>query len=298
MTVKSVNFASIDIGSNAVRFLLSYVIETEEGPFFRKGILLRVPVRLGEDAFLHKRILKSNRVALMEAMHSFKHLMNVKEIQGYKAFATSAMREASNGEELVNQIEKETGIHIQIISGDKEADVISGDNIPAYLAKRKKLLYMDVGGGSTEFTFYEKKSTERRSFNIGTLRLKNGLITPRQWEKLESWLEELGLKDSGVPIVGSGGNINKIFKLKRAKDRYYITSEDLFEFYEEANQLTETERITTYNVNPDRADVILPASRIFINVIKTTGTKKIFVPKTGLSDGIVRQLYTEYITEQ
>ena len=298
MTVKSINFASIDIGSNAVRFLLSYVIETEKGPFFRKGILLRVPIRLGEDAFLHKRILKPNRVALMEAMHSFKHLMNVKEIQGYKAFATSAMREASNGEELVKRIQEETGIRIEIISGDKEADVISGDNIPAYLAKRKKLLYMDVGGGSTEFTYYQKKKMVKRSFDIGTLRLKNGLITPRQWEKLKEWLCELGRENSGIPLVGSGGNINKIYKLKREKNRYYITSDDLFEFYEEAKQLTETERITTYNVNPDRADVILPASKIFINVIKTTGTKKIYIPKTGLSDGIVRQLYTEYIAEQ
>lgn len=288
-------FASIDIGSNAVRFLLSYVFETSDGPFFRKGILLRVPLRLGEDSFQFGRITEEKEEKLINTMLSFKHLMLTQEIISYKAFATSAMRDASNKDKIVKNIERTSGIKIDVISGEQEANVISGDEIPAYLKVRNKMLFVDVGGGSTELTYYSKNKIYRESFNIGTIRLMYDSVGRESWLRLKNWLFEIGTNNSGVPILGSGGNINKIYKIKRKRiTDFHIASTSLRDFYNEIKDLSFEQKIIQYQLNPDRSDVIVPACEIFLDIIDITGTKKIYVPKTGLSDGIVRTLYEQY----
>lgn len=288
-------FASIDIGSNAVRFLLSYVFETSDGPFFRKGILLRVPLRLGEDSFRFGRITEEKEEKLLHTMQSFKHLMLTQDIIAYKAFATSAMRDASNGMDIAAHIERECGIKIEVISGQEEANVISGEEIPGFLKVRNKMLFVDVGGGSTELTYYSKGHIIRESFNIGTIRLMYDSVAKENWRRMKNFLKEIGHRDSGIPILGSGGNINKIYKVKRKRiTDLHITSNVLHDFYHEIKDLSMEDRIIKYHLNPDRADVIIPACEIFLNIINITGTTKIYVPKTGLSDGIVRNLYEQY----
>jgi exopolyphosphatase/guanosine-5'-triphosphate,3'-diphosphate pyrophosphatase len=288
-------FASIDIGSNAVRFLLSYVFETSDGPFFRKGLLVRVPLRLGEDSFRFGRITKDKEEKLIHSMHAFKHLMLTQDIVGYKALATSAMRDASNNASIVNHIEQECGIVIEVISGEREANVISGEQIPSFIKSKSKMLFVDVGGGSTELAYHNKTKIVRESFNIGTIRSLYKEQTSEEHKAMEAWLKDVGLNDSGVQILGSGGNINKIYKIrrKRATD-LHISDQSLKDFYQEVKDLTNEERIIKYQLNPDRADVIVPACEIFLSIINQTKTKRIFVPKTGLSDGIVRNLYKEY----
>ncbi len=297
--MKPLKFASIDIGSNAIRFLLAYVFETEDGPFFRKGLLLRVPLRLGDDAFKLKRISIEKEKQMIETMHSFKHLMKAQDIISYKAFATSAMRDAINGPLIVDHIKKTTGIKINIISGEEEANVISGEEIPAFIKAKDKILFVDVGGGSTEITYHNKKKSVRESFNIGTIRYMMDEVSKDEWKRLKKWFAEHKLIDSSIPILGSGGNINKIYKQQRRRNTdMHITTAGLRQFYEQMKPLTYTERIIQYNLNPDRADVIIPACEIFLSIIEFTSTKKIYVPKIGLSDGIVRSLYQEYLKKK
>ena len=297
--MKPLKFASIDIGSNAIRFLLAYVFETEDGPFFRKGLLLRVPLRLGDDAFKLKRISIEKEKQMIETMHSFKHLMKAQDIISYKAFATSAMRDAINGPLIVDHIKKTTGIKINIISGEEEANVISGEEIPAFIKAKDKILFVDVGGGSTEITYHNKKKSVRESFNIGTIRYMMDEVSKDEWKRLKKWFAEHKLIDSSIPILGSGGNINKIYKQQRLRNTdMHITTAGLRQFYEQMKPLTYTERIIQYNLNPDRADVIIPACEIFLSIIEFTSTKKIYVPKIGLSDGIVRSLYQEYLKKK
>lgn len=297
--MKPLKFASIDIGSNAIRFLLAYVFETENGPFFRKGLLLRVPLRLGDDAFKLGRISIEKEKQMIETMHSFKHLMNAQDIISYKAFATSAMRDALNGPLIVDHIKKTTGIKIDIISGEQEANVISGEEIPAFIKAKDKILFVDVGGGSTEITYHNKKKSVRESFNIGTIRYMMDEVSQDEWKRLKKWLSEQKLIDSSIPILGSGGNINKIYKAQRRRNTdVHITTAGLRQFYEQMKPLSYTERIIQYNLNPDRADVIIPACEIFLSIIDFTSTKKIYVPKIGLSDGIVRSLYQDYLKKR
>lgn len=297
--MKPLKFASIDIGSNAIRFLLSYVFELETGPFFRKGILLRVPLRLGEDAFKLGRISIEKEKQMVETMLSFKHLMASQEIVSYKALATSAMRDAINGPLIVDHISKKCGINIEIISGDQEADVISGEKLPDFAKDLNRLLYVDVGGGSTEMTYHVGDEIHRESFNIGTIRYMIDQVEKSEWKRMKSWLKKHDLHKSQVLILGSGGNINKIFKMKRRRSSdMYISTKSLMEFYEETKPLSYTDKIVTYNLNPDRADVIIPAAEIFLHITDLTETKRIYVPKTGLSDGIVRSLYEEYLASK
>jgi exopolyphosphatase/guanosine-5'-triphosphate,3'-diphosphate pyrophosphatase len=294
--LKYLRFASIDIGSNAVRFLSSYVFETEAGPYFRKGMLVRVPIRLGEDSFRYSRISDDKCDKLLEAMRAFKHLMAAQDIHSYKAYATSAMRDAENGNELAKHIKKQCGIKIEIISGEEEANVISGTDLPVFLDLKDTALFMDVGGGSTEFTLLKKGKFVRESFNIGTIRALFHTVNSSEWKRLKKWFKENDLLESKIPILGSGGNINKIFKVKRSSiDVFHITTDDLKDFYNSIKTISYQERIITYSLNPDRADVIQPACEIFLRSIEMLGSEKIYVPKTGLSDGIVRNLYSEYL---
>ncbi|MCB9246231.1 MAG: exopolyphosphatase [Flavobacteriales bacterium] len=292
-------FASIDIGSNAIRLLSSYVFETEEGPYFRKGLLVRVPVRLGEDAFRYGKIMKDKEYKLTETMLSFKHLMLAMDVHSYKAYATSAMRDASNGREIVEHVEEVSGIRIEIISGEKEASVISGTSVPQFIEDiPERVLFMDVGGGSTEFTLIGDQEMVSESFNIGTIRSLFHSIHSTEWKRLKKWLKSIGLLDSKIPILGSGGNINKIYKIKRANPLdYFITTGSLEQFYKDIKDLSYQERIVKHQLNPDRADVIQPACEIFLKVIEHVGSERIYVPKTGLSDGIVRDLYEDYLQQ-
>jgi len=289
-------FASIDIGSNAIRLLINYVYETENGPIFHKASLTRVPVRLGEDAFLNGVISEEKARLMIHSMKSFFHLMKVYQVVGYRAYATSAMREALNADELIRRIYEESSIRVEVISGDREANLISSKFEPAFIPDQKHILFVDVGGGSTELTLLENQiKKERFSFNIGTLRELNGQVDESVWKALKKWLDEQGLLKTGIPILGSGGNINKILKMKRKRAQdVHINRKALLELHHEMEQLTADERMVRYRLNPDRADVILPAARIFLKITRYTRSDKIYVPKIGLSDGIVRSLYKEY----
>jgi exopolyphosphatase / guanosine-5'-triphosphate,3'-diphosphate pyrophosphatase len=294
--LKYLRFASIDIGSNAIRLLFSNVFETENGPVFRKASLIRVPLRLGADSFTHQIITPENTNRLIDTMLAFKHLMKVHDIINYKAYATSAMRDAMNAQEVVKKVLDQSGISIEIISGEKEAEEIASKFLWHELVPDDRILYIDVGGGSAELTYFNgEEKVDQHSFNIGTIRMLHNTVTPNEWIELNDWLIKNELHHSKINIIGSGGNINKIFKMKRRKiNDLHLTSRGLKEAYDEIVQLSYEDRIVKYFLNPDRADVILPASQIFLSIIKITGSKKIYVPKVGLSDGIVRSLYTDY----
>jgi exopolyphosphatase/guanosine-5'-triphosphate,3'-diphosphate pyrophosphatase len=294
--LKFLKFASIDVGSNAVRLLFTNVFETPSGPVFRKLSLVRVPIRLGEDAFVKKRITVTKANQLIETMRSFKHLMNVHDIIGYKAFATSAMREAENGEELVNEIRKYTDINLEIVSGDKEAETISTKHLPDYIPDFEKAVFIDVGGGSTEMTYLKNhEKFDSVSFKIGTIRLLHDTVSKELWQQFDDWFKENNLNKKEIPIIGTGGNINKLLKvLRKNQEDYFILTKDLKEFRKELNSVAYEERMVKFILNPDRADVIIPATDIFMRAAKNLKTKKIYIPKVGLSDGITRQLYKQY----
>lgn len=255
-----------------------------------------MPVRLGEDSFQHQAITADKMEKLALSMRAFNDLMNAQEIISFKAYATSAMRDAVNREEVVDYVEKFAGIKIEIISGEQEANVISSKFIPEFVKEKSRILYVDVGGGSTELTYVTKKEkVYQRSFNIGTIRYLYDQVTLEEWKNLRDWITEKGLDKSKVTLIGSGGNINKIYKIKRQlPDDLHITDDNLRDFYKEAKSLTYHERMIKYQMNPDRADVIVPACDIFLHIIDQTNTRKIYVPKSGLSDGIIRNLYKEY----
>jgi len=286
-------YAAIDIGSNAIRLLISNVIFKEKSlTHYRKSSLVRVPIRLGADSFTTGIISKKNIKRMVDAMQAFKLLMNVHGIEKYKACATSAMREAENGKEVVETVLKKTGIKIDIINGKTEAAIISSTDLNDLILDEKSYLYVDVGGGSTEFTFYSNgEITASKSFKKGTVRVsdkkKNSLIL----KEMEEWVKSNSKDLSKISLIGSGGNINKIFKMsgmtigKPLSYRYLKTN------YEFLKKMSYEDRIFELGLNPDRSDVILPASKIYINAMKWTGANKIYVPKIGLADGIIKGLH-------
>lgn len=294
--MKYLKFASIDIGSNAIRLLFSNVFETDEGPVFRKASLIRVPIRLGSASFIHHSIDIQNINRLVECMIAFNHLMKAQDVIAYKAYATSAMRDAHNSQHIVDRVLEESGVKIEIISGEQEAYEIASRFQMHDLSIGNQVLYADVGGGSTELTLIRNdKRIDQHSFNIGTIRLLQNTADPMEWKLLSKWLKKNGLDHSKIPIIGSGGNINKIFKMKRRQVQdLHLSSRGLKEAYDELTGLSYEERVVKYFLNPDRADVIVPACQIYLELIKMTGSKRIYVPKTGLSDGIIRTLYKEY----
>jgi exopolyphosphatase/guanosine-5'-triphosphate,3'-diphosphate pyrophosphatase len=293
--LKYLKFASIDIGSNAIRLLFDNVFETVNGPVFKKALLVRVPIRLGEDAFITGKISDENIIHLVDCMKAFAFLMKAHEVISYKAFATSAMRDASNTDEIIERIKKESGINIEIISGDKEADLISSRFLPNNLKSKKQVIYMDVGGGSTELSLIDKgEKTAGRSFDIGTIRLLHNRVSLQEWANLKNWIKVHIPLLKDIPIIGSGGNINKIINLVADSKEKFITTQQLLKLYNEMKPMEPDERMITYMLNPDRADVIVPAMELFLKVAEQTGSSKIYVPQTGLSDGMVRSLYKEY----
>ncbi|WP_340066663.1 exopolyphosphatase [Ascidiimonas aurantiaca] len=286
-------FAAVDIGSNAIRLLVHNVIE-EEGKEtqFRKSALVRVPVRLGQDSFTVGEISKGNEKRMIDTMKAFKLIMKVHGVEKYMACATSAMREANNSHEVVEKIYKKSGIRIEIIDGKKEAVIIASTDLHELIEKDKSYLYVDVGGGSTEFTIFSGGNlVNSRSFKIGTVRLLNEVIEERIWREIEKWIVSHTKNLNKMSIIGSGGNINKLHKMSNRAPGEPLSLIWLNAQYQFLKSLTYDERVTELGLNPDRADVIIPATRIYLAAAKWSGAKKIHVPKIGLSDGIIKMLY-------
>jgi exopolyphosphatase / guanosine-5'-triphosphate,3'-diphosphate pyrophosphatase len=290
--LKIKKFAAIDIGSNAIRVLISNVIETKEGVYFQKNALVRAPIRLGEDSFTLGEISKRSLKRMVKALKAFKLLMKVHGVSHYQAYATSALREANNSREIVEQIKKKTDIKIEIIDGRKEAEIISNSKISEFLNTQKTFLLVDVGGGSTEFTFInEGQRVASKSFKIGTVRLINNLVDERIWNAIQIWIVKNAKPYRKITLMGSGGNINKLFKLSNIKEGKPISNLKLNQIFLELEALTYEERVLKFELNPDRADVIIPAARIYLKALEWSGGQKIYVPKFGLSDGMIIYMY-------
>lgn len=286
-------YAAIDIGSNGMRLLIANIVEQEgKETQFNKSSLVRVPIRLGQDSFTIGKISDENISRMIDAMNAFRLLMKVYKVEKHLAFATSAMREASNTNEVIDIIKKETSIKIEVIDGKKEALIIASTDLHHLLKSDKNYLYVDVGGGSTEFSLFSNgKLIVSKSFKAGTVRLLNGIVTALLWQEMEIWIKEKTKEYDDITLVGSGGNINKIFKMSgKMQDKplsfLYLNSQ-----YSYLNSLTYEQRIFELALNPDRADVIIPALQIYINAMKWSGAGSIYVPKIGLSDGIVKAMY-------
>ncbi len=286
-------YAAIDIGSNGVRLLISNVIEFKNKETqFKKSSLIRVPIRLGEDVFTTGKISENNINRMCDAMKAFQLLMKVHGVEKHKACATSAMREAENKIEVLDSIYKNSGIQIDIIDGKTEAEIISSTDLNELIKNDKSYLYVDVGGGSTEFTFFsEGKIMDSKSFPLGTVRILDNKVVKTVWDDAKKWIKKRSENLTKISLIGSGGNINKIFKMSgkvEGKPLSYIYMNSYFNFL---NQMTYNERISELDLNPDRADVIIPAAKIYLSSMKWSNANKIYVPKIGLSDGIIKSLY-------
>jgi exopolyphosphatase/guanosine-5'-triphosphate,3'-diphosphate pyrophosphatase len=291
-------YAAIDIGSNAVRLLISNIVEFKGKPTqFKKSSLVRVPIRLGEDVFVKGKISKENSERMVNTMTAFKLLMKSHRVVKYKACATSAMREAKNGVELAKIIAKDTDIHIDIIDGEEEAAIIAATDLNAYIELDKTYLYVDVGGGSTEFSIIHKgKKIDSKSFRIGTVRLLKDIVSSDSWKELEIWINEKTKGYQNIAVIGSGGNINKIFKLSGKQQNKPLTYFYLSSYYKMLQEYSYEERIYNLDLNQDRADVIIPACRIYLSAMKWSNAKNIYVPKIGLSDGIIKSIYNNTVS--
>ena len=290
--MKRNKYAAIDIGSNAIRLLLVNVYDNEETSSYKKVSLVRVPLRLGKDVFTTKRISDEKAIDFERAMVAFEQLMKVHQVYKYRACATSAMRDAENGVELVYAIKEKTGINIEIISGEEEAKIIRSTHIEQRLEKNHNFLYVDVGGGSTEISLYQKGELQHsRSFDIGTIRLLENMVSDESWQEMQSWLQEITKNQSGLEIIGSGGNINRIYKLLDKTDWQVIRYSELQDIYSKLSKLTVEERMMKFKLHPDRADVIVPAALLFERIMNWAQSDEIQVPKLGLSDGIIKSLH-------
>jgi exopolyphosphatase/guanosine-5'-triphosphate,3'-diphosphate pyrophosphatase len=288
-------YAAIDIGSNAIRLLISnIVIDKHKDPQFKKSSLVRVPIRLGADTFVTGKISEEKINRMTDALEAFKLLMKVHGVEKYKACATSAMREAINKEDVVRKIKDKTGIDIDIINGKKEAAIIFSTDLSEFTESDESYLYVDVGGGSTEFTLFSKgKIINSKSFKMGTVRLMNNPKAENKliFKEVQNWIESNTKNIKKISLIGSGGNINKIFKMSGRTIGKPISYIYLSAQYQFLKQMSYKERISELSLNPDRADVIIPATKIYLSAMKWSGARKIFVPKIGLSDGIIKSLY-------
>jgi len=291
ITIKS--YAAIDIGSNAMRLLVSNIVEQDEKDTqFNKSSLVRVPIRLGQDVFTVGEISDENIERMIDAMKAFKLLMKVHKVERYKACATSAMREADNNSDVVEIIQREADIQIDIIDGKKEAAIIASSDLKEYIATDKTYLYVDVGGGSTEFSLFSNgKIIASKSFKNGTVRMLNNMVNEIVWVEIEKWIKLNTAPFEDITMIGSGGNINKLFKMTGKQQDKPLTYLGLNAQYAMLNKMTYDQRISELALNPDRADVIIPATKIYLNAMKWSGARHLYVPKIGLSDGIVKAMY-------
>jgi exopolyphosphatase/guanosine-5'-triphosphate,3'-diphosphate pyrophosphatase len=285
--------AAIDIGSNAARLLINEVITLNNGEKdFQKLNLVRVPLRLGFDVFEKGSISKERMKMTIETMKAFGHLLRVYEVKHIAAAATSAMRDASNAEELIRRVKLETGIEIRVISGEEEAFIVYESHIAESLNRDHAYMYIDVGGGSTEVTIFNKGEVSfKESFNVGTIRLLTGKVKESYWDYVKDTIRERTKKLNGIIAIGSGGNINKVFSLSKRKEGKPLSLELLKDYYKEFNALTVQERMHLYQLKEDRADVIVPALQIYVSIMRWANADEIFVPKIGLADGLIHHLY-------
>ena len=290
--MKLKKFAAIDIGSNAIRILIANIIQTDHDVVFQKNSLVRSPVRLGEDSFTLGEISPKSLKRFVKTMKAFKLLMNIHGVSNYKAYATSALREANNSSYVINMVKKKAGIKVEIIDGIKEAEIISNNKISEFINTQKTFLFVDVGGGSTEFTFIsEGIHVASKSFKIGTVRLINNLVNDCVWIGIEKWIKKNSKKFQKITLMGSGGNINKLFKLSNIKEGKPLSKIKLSQLFKLLEELNYEERVLKFDLNPDRADVIVPAARIYLKALEWSGGQKIYVPRFGLSDGMIKYMY-------
>lgn len=291
-------YGAIDIGSNAVRLLIAEIIRNKDGEDvdFKKTTLVRVPLRLGDDAFLDKKISAAKSEDLVKTMAAFKALMDVYKVEDYMACATSAMREAENGPELVKRVKNEAGINLEIVEGQKEANIIYATNIAENLDADKTYLYIDVGGGSTELSvFADSKVLVSRSFPVGTVRMLDNADKPETWDAMRDWVKEHTKEYKHLQGIGTGGNINKLFRMSEEKEDKPLTISKLNELYKFLSAHSLKERISDLGLNQDRADVIIPACEIYLTVMKWAGIRNIYVPRVGMVDGIINTLIAKNI---
>lgn len=287
-------FAAVDIGSNAVRLLFANIIKIEGKIVFKKESLIRIPLRLGEDAFTQGKISENNITKLTKTISAFKHLIDVSDVTNYKICATAALREASNGKEVVDRVLKETGAQINIIDGSSEAKAIFANHAEQELDITKTYLYIDVGGGSTELSLFSKnKLVKAVSFPIGTIKLLNNKVSEDVWKQVRKMAQDISKNYPEVYGIGTGGNINKLYKLFGNNEKGLINYKQLSKARKYLGDFSYDERVALLGLKPDRADVILPAAEIFLFVMEWANISTIFVPKIGLVDGIIHQMYEE-----
>jgi len=288
--------AAIDIGSNAARLLISDATTNDQGKTqFQKLNLVRVPLRLGFDVFEDNTISKEREDMIIKTIWSYKLLIEVYGVEYMKACATSAMRDATNGIEIIKKVKDDTGIEIEIISGDAEASLIYENHIAENLDKEHSYLYIDVGGGSTELTFFaDGKLAFKRSFNIGTIRILKKQVDEFMWDEMRDFIKrETKGHERDMVAIGSGGNINKVFSISKRKEGKPLQLDLLKDYYRELSSFSVEERIRIYKLREDRADVIVPALSIYVNVMRWADIQEIYVPKIGLADGLIQHLYAE-----
>ncbi len=292
-------YAAIDIGSNAVRMLIAEIIENNQSVSFKKNTLIRVPLRLGDDAFLHQHISEKKASDLIKTMQAFSNLIDVYKVTDYMACATSAMREAKNGPDVVAEIKKQAGIELEIVHGEKEAKIIYASHAEQEIDRSRNYLYIDVGGGSTELSLFSAgELIASQSFNLGTIRILDNQDKEETWEEMRDFirLHTRGIKD--IAGIGTGGNINKLYRLSEMKDKAPLPFNKLKSMYSYLSSFSLKDRINVLGLNHDRADVIIPACEIYMTVMKTAGIKQIYVPSVGMVDGIIQTLIEKNFMEK
>ena len=283
--------ATIDIGSNAIRLLISNVFSVNGKLHHTKNSLYRVQLRLGDDSFKKGIISPKNLEKLKSTLKSFKLLMDVNDVKKYLAYATSAMRGISNAEKLLKSLEIETGVKVEIITGKKESEIVAKNDISTHIGKTKNYCFIDVGGGSTEVVIYKKgEFYKSKSFKIGGVRLINGLVEDSTWKEFELWLKSHAVELKKLKIIGIGGNINKIYKLSGVKYTKPLERKRFKKTLVRLENMSYTKKLTKLKLNPDRIDVIVPAGKIYFFMMKTLGIKEIYVPRIGLADGMVNEI--------
>lgn len=291
--------AAIDIGSNAARLLIADLSNDVAGKLqFNKLNLVRVPLRLGFDVFEKGEISKEKRGMILQTMKAYSHLINAYGVSNIIACATSAMRDARNSQDIIRKIKMETGLDIEIISGEFEASLIYENHVAEQMDTDHSYLYIDVGGGSTELTFFaEGKLIFKESFNIGTIRILKEMVDDSKWNEIKEYIKQKTKGYKKIVAIGTGGNINKVFSISKKKDGKPLTIDLLKDYYKEISSFSLEDRINVYKLREDRADVIVPALQIYINVMRWADADEIYVPKIGLADGLIQHLYSQLINK-
>lgn len=285
-------FAAIDVGSNAIRLLFTQVFENKSETYFKKDSLFRVPIRLGEDAFVKRKISDEKADSLIKTMMAFKYLIEAYNPVDYMATATAAMREAENSHKIAKAIHDETGIDLEIIDGQREAEIIYSNHVAEELDNKGNYLYIDVGGGSTELTLISSSViVDSCSFKLGTVRLLEEQVPKTEWQRMKTWIKDSTSDYPSIKGIGTGGNINKILKMSKKEEGEFLDYKSIKKVSDLVNSFSYEDRISKLNLRPDRADVIVPATKIFLKVIKWADIKELYVPSIGLADGIIHVLY-------